>query len=61
VERLPIIRRVIQTTDFITKAMGKPSRFAQGLRTDAGLVLPPVASIPAAPHFALIPKLRPTW
>jgi hypothetical protein len=28
-ERLPVIKNVIETTDFLTKAMGTPNRFAQ--------------------------------
>ena len=31
-ERLPVIRNVIETTDFLTRAMGTPSKFAQALR-----------------------------
>ena len=31
-ERLPVIKNVIDTTDFLTKAMGTPNRFAQALR-----------------------------
>ncbi len=31
-ERRPVIRQVIETTDFLTKAMGTPSRLAQLLR-----------------------------
>lgn len=31
-ERLPVIKNVIETTDFLTKAMGTPSKFAQALR-----------------------------
>ncbi len=32
VERLPIIKSVIETTDFLTKVMGTPNKFAQVLR-----------------------------
>ncbi|MEO8453444.1 MAG: FAD-dependent monooxygenase, partial [Gemmatimonadota bacterium] len=32
VERLPVIKQVIETTHFLTKAMGTPSRFVQALR-----------------------------
>ena len=32
VERLPIIKSVIETTDFLTKVMGTPNKFAQALR-----------------------------
>jgi hypothetical protein len=31
-ERLPVIKQVIETTDFLTKVMGTPNRFAQALR-----------------------------
>ncbi|HEY6902936.1 MAG TPA: FAD-dependent monooxygenase [Candidatus Acidoferrales bacterium] len=31
-ERLPVIKNVIGTTDFLTKAMGTPNKFAQALR-----------------------------
>ena len=31
-ERLPVIKNVIETTDFLTRAMGTPSKFAQALR-----------------------------
>jgi 4,5-epoxidase len=31
-ERLPVIKQVIATTDFLTKVMGTPNRFAQALR-----------------------------
>src|SRR6185437_13001251 len=31
-ERLPVIENVIATTHFLTKAMGTPNKFAQGLR-----------------------------
>ncbi len=31
-ERLPVIKQVIETTDFLTKAMGTPNRLAQALR-----------------------------
>jgi 2-polyprenyl-6-methoxyphenol hydroxylase-like FAD-dependent oxidoreductase len=32
VERLPVIKQVIDTTHFLTKAMGTPNRFVQALR-----------------------------
>jgi 2-polyprenyl-6-methoxyphenol hydroxylase-like FAD-dependent oxidoreductase len=32
VERLPIIKSVIETADFLTRVMGTPNRFAQALR-----------------------------
>jgi hypothetical protein len=31
-ERRPVIRRVIEITDVMTRALGAPSRFAQGIR-----------------------------
>src|SRR4030095_9784184 len=31
-ERGPVIKQVIETTDFLTKAMGTPSKLAQALR-----------------------------
>jgi 4,5-epoxidase len=31
-ERLPIIKDVIEATDFLTKVMGTPNKFAQALR-----------------------------
>jgi 2-polyprenyl-6-methoxyphenol hydroxylase-like FAD-dependent oxidoreductase len=31
-ERLPVIKQVIATTDFLTKVMGTPNKFAQALR-----------------------------
>jgi 2-polyprenyl-6-methoxyphenol hydroxylase-like FAD-dependent oxidoreductase len=31
-ERIPVIKQVIETTDFLTKVMGTPSKFAQSLR-----------------------------
>jgi 2-polyprenyl-6-methoxyphenol hydroxylase-like FAD-dependent oxidoreductase len=31
-ERLPVIKQVIATTDFLTKVLGTPNRFAQALR-----------------------------
>src|SRR6185437_15036553 len=31
-ERLPVIKNVIETTDFLTKVMGTPNKFAQALR-----------------------------
>ena len=30
-ERLPVIKNVIETTDFLTKVMGTPNKFAQAL------------------------------
>ncbi len=43
IERLPIIKNVIETTDLLTKIMGTPNKFAQGLRN---------AVIPMASHLA---------
>ncbi len=34
-ERLPVIKNVIETTDFLTKVMGTPNKFAQALRDTA--------------------------
>src|SRR5215475_13847639 len=31
-ERLPVIKQVIKTTDFLTKVMGTPNKFAQAMR-----------------------------
>ncbi len=47
VERLPIIKSVIDTTDFLTRAMGTPNRFAQLLR-DA--VIPMVSRLAPFQH-----------
>jgi 2-polyprenyl-6-methoxyphenol hydroxylase-like FAD-dependent oxidoreductase len=44
VERVPIIKGVIQTTHFITRAMGMPNRIAQALRDT---VIPIVSRLPA--------------
>lgn len=52
-ERLPVIRNVIDTTDFMTRAMGTPSRFAQALR-DA--VIPMVSRLAPFQH-ALVQRL----
>jgi 2-polyprenyl-6-methoxyphenol hydroxylase-like FAD-dependent oxidoreductase len=46
-ERLPVIKNVIETTDFLTKVMGTPSRFAQALR-DA--VIPMVSRLAPFQH-----------
>jgi 2-polyprenyl-6-methoxyphenol hydroxylase-like FAD-dependent oxidoreductase len=46
-ERRPVIRHVIETTDFITKAMGTPSRFAQGIRD---IVIPVVSRLAPFQH-----------
>jgi 2-polyprenyl-6-methoxyphenol hydroxylase-like FAD-dependent oxidoreductase len=47
VERLPIIKSVIETTDFLTRAMSTPNRFAQALR-DA--VIPMVSRLAPFQH-----------
>ena len=41
-ERLPVIKRVIKTTDFLTKIMGTPNKFAQALRNT---ILPVVSRL----------------
>ena len=46
-ERRPVIRHVIEATDFITKAMGTPSRFAQGVRN---VVIPVVSRLAPFQH-----------
>jgi 2-polyprenyl-6-methoxyphenol hydroxylase-like FAD-dependent oxidoreductase len=46
-ERLPVIKSVIETTDFMTKAMGTPNKFAQALR-DA--VIPMVSRLAPFQH-----------
>ncbi len=46
-ERVPIIKGVIETTDFLTKAMGTPNRFVQALR-DA--VIPMVSRLAPFQH-----------
>jgi hypothetical protein len=47
VERLPVIRNVIETTDFLTKAMGTPNKFAQALRDT---VIPMVSRLAPFQH-----------
>ncbi|MGA2135045.1 MAG: FAD-dependent monooxygenase [Bryobacteraceae bacterium] len=47
VERLPIIKSVIETVDFLTRAMGTPNRFAQALR-DA--IIPMVSRLAPFQH-----------
>jgi len=47
VERLPIIKSVIDTTDFLTRVMGTPNRFAQALR-DA--IIPMVSRLAPFQH-----------
>lgn len=46
-ERIPIIKNVIDTTDFLTKVMGTPNKFAQALR-DA--VIPMVSRLAPFQH-----------
>jgi len=46
-ERLPVIRQVLETTDFLTKAMGTPNRFAQALRDT---VIPMVSRLAPFQH-----------
>jgi 2-polyprenyl-6-methoxyphenol hydroxylase-like FAD-dependent oxidoreductase len=46
-ERRPIIKHVIETTDFITKALGTPSRLAQGVRN---LVIPVISRLAPFQH-----------
>jgi 2-polyprenyl-6-methoxyphenol hydroxylase-like FAD-dependent oxidoreductase len=47
IERLPIIKDVIQTTDFLTKVMGTPNKFAQALRDT---VIPMVSRLAPFQH-----------
>ncbi len=47
IERLPIIKDVIQTTDFLTKVMGTPNKFAQALRDT---VIPMVSHLSPFQH-----------
>jgi hypothetical protein len=46
-ERLPVIKSVIETTDFLTKAMGTPNKFAQALRD---VVIPMVSRLAPFQH-----------
>jgi 2-polyprenyl-6-methoxyphenol hydroxylase-like FAD-dependent oxidoreductase len=46
-ERRPVIKQVIETTDFLTKAMGTPSKFAQHLRN---AVIPMVSRLAPFQH-----------
>jgi 2-polyprenyl-6-methoxyphenol hydroxylase-like FAD-dependent oxidoreductase len=46
-ERLPVIKQVIKTTDFLTKVMGTPNKFAQALRNT---VLPVVSRLAPFQH-----------
>jgi hypothetical protein len=52
-ERLPVIKSVIETTDFLTKIMATPNKFPQALR-DA--VMPLISHV-APFHNALVQKL----
>lgn len=52
-ERIPVIKQVIETTDFLTKAMGTPNKLAQLLR-DA--VIPMVSRLAPFQH-ALVQRL----
>jgi 2-polyprenyl-6-methoxyphenol hydroxylase-like FAD-dependent oxidoreductase len=53
VERVPIIKSVIETTDFLTRTLGTPNRFAQTLR-DA--IIPMVSRLAPFQH-ALVQRL----
>jgi hypothetical protein len=46
-ERLPVIKQVIETTDFLTKVMGTPSKIAQALRDT---VIPMVSRLAPFQH-----------
>ena len=46
-ERLPVIKQVIETTDFLTKVMGTPNKFAQALRDT---VIPMVSRLAPFQH-----------
>jgi hypothetical protein len=46
-ERIPIIKGVIETTDFLTKALGTPNKFAQALRD---VVIPMVSRLAPFQH-----------
>jgi 2-polyprenyl-6-methoxyphenol hydroxylase-like FAD-dependent oxidoreductase len=46
-ERLPVIKQVIETTDFLTKVLGTPHRFAQALRDT---VIPMVSRLAPFQH-----------
>ncbi|HEY6456625.1 MAG TPA: FAD-dependent monooxygenase [Steroidobacteraceae bacterium] len=52
-ERLPIIQDVIDNTDFLTKALGTPSRLAQALRNT---LIPALSRLPLFQH-ALVNRL----
>jgi 2-polyprenyl-6-methoxyphenol hydroxylase-like FAD-dependent oxidoreductase len=46
-ERIPIIKSVIETTDFLTKALGTPNKFAQAIRN---VVIPMVSRLSPFQH-----------
>jgi 2-polyprenyl-6-methoxyphenol hydroxylase-like FAD-dependent oxidoreductase len=46
-ERLPVIKQVVETTDFMTKALSTPSKFAQALRDT---VIPMVSRLAPFQH-----------
>jgi hypothetical protein len=46
-ERRPVIKQVIETTDFLTKVMGTPNKFAQALRNT---VIPMVSRLAPFQH-----------
>jgi 2-polyprenyl-6-methoxyphenol hydroxylase-like FAD-dependent oxidoreductase len=46
-ERLPVIKNVIDTTDFLTKVMGTPNKFAQALRN---AIIPMVSRLAPFQH-----------
>jgi 2-polyprenyl-6-methoxyphenol hydroxylase-like FAD-dependent oxidoreductase len=46
-ERIPLIKSVIETTDFMTKALGTPNKFAQALRDT---VIPMVSHLAPFQH-----------
>jgi FAD binding domain len=46
-ERLPVVKQVIETTDFLTKVMGTQNKFAQALRNN---VIPIVSRLSAFQH-----------
>lgn len=52
-ERRPVIKQVIETTDFLIKAMGTPNKFAQALRD---MVIPMVSRL-ATFQYAFVQRL----
>ena len=52
-ERRPVIKNVIETTHFLTKAMGTPNKFAQGLRDT---IIPMVSRL-APFQYAFVQRL----